>query len=51
MSYIVLFSYFLSKFAIGWWIAIDAACAYPANTDLLKVSHICGALSTLALIM
>lgn len=41
----------LIKFAIGWWIAIDAAFAYPSNEDLLKASHTCGALATLALIM
>ncbi len=44
------FNFFL-KFAIGWWIAIDAAFAYPSNEQLLKSSHTCGALATLALIM
>ena len=39
------------KFAIGWWIAIDAAAAYPANEQLLKASHTCGAIATVALIM
>lgn len=36
---------------MGWWVAIDAAFAYPKNEDLLKSSHTCGALATLALIM
>lgn len=39
------------KFAIGWWVAINAAAAYPLNNDLLKASHACGAIATLALIM
>jgi len=41
----------LFKFSSGWWIAIDAACAYPSNDDLLKASHVCGALATVAFIM
>jgi hypothetical protein len=39
------------KFSIGWWIAIDAMFAYPSNNELLKASHTCGALATVALIM
>ena len=39
------------KFAIGWWVAIDAAAAYHLNDQLLKAFHTCGALATLALIM
>jgi hypothetical protein len=38
-------------FSSGWWVAIDAATAYPSNDDLLKASHACGAVGTLALIM
>lgn len=44
-------NYFSVQFAVGWWIAIDAACAYPDNNDLLKASHVCGALGTIAFIM
>lgn len=44
-------TYLNFKFAIGWWIAIDAAAAYPSNDQLLKASHTCGALATVALIM
>ncbi|RNA12479.1 transmembrane 50A [Brachionus plicatilis] len=40
-----------SLFALGWWIAINAAAAYPLNNDLLKASHACGAIATVALIM
>lgn len=43
--------FFFNKFATGWWIAIDAACAYPSNDELLKASHVCGALATVAFIM
>lgn len=41
----------------GWWVAIGAACAYSGKDkdtgkdDLLKASHACGALATVALIM
>jgi hypothetical protein len=42
---------FYKKFAIGWWLAIDGAVAYPSNEDLLKASHACGAIGTVALIM
>lgn len=41
----------LFKFATGWWIAIDAACVYTENDQLLKASHVCGAIGTIALIM
>lgn len=38
-------------FAIGWWIIIDAAIAYPSQKDFHHACHVCGVMSTVALFM
>jgi len=39
------------QFAVGWWIIIDAAIAYPLQKDFHHACHICGVLATVALFM
>nr|ACO15157.1 Transmembrane protein 50A [Caligus clemensi] len=38
-------------FATGWWFAIDISVLYGGTSDYMPIFHICGAFSTISMIM
>lgn len=38
-------------FALGWWFIIDASAAYPDQKDFPHEYHVCGVMSTLAMLL